>query len=386
MKIVHIITRLLRAGSEENTIANCLYQARQGHEVWLVHGNDFDPAHYDELANEIHLKELPELVHQLHIVQDYKAIRAFESFCRNVQPHVINTHQSKAGIVGRLGGRRAGVPVIIHGIHIAPFLGAGKLKSALYAAAERYAARSTTAFISVSDGMRDAFLQNNIGQPEQHHVVHSGMNIERFANAPLPSDWRDLLNLNETATPEQHRPPVVVMLAAFEPRKRHQELINAFRQVISANPDSILLFGGTGPIFEEIETYISSEGLSKNIKCLGHRSDPEKLIALADVCVLSSSLEGLPRVVVQYVAAGKPVVLSDLPGISEIVKNGENGVITSEHDIGQIGQILCTLFKDPEQLAKLAAGSKAKCVSSWSTETMCTEVEAIYFNYLKMVT
>ena len=375
MKIVHIITRLLRAGSEENTIANCLYQAEQGHEVWLVHGDVFDPKHYEELGGKIKLVELRSMVHPLHPAKDLRATLDFAKLCREIRPDVINTHQSKAGIIGRFGGRLGRVPVIIHGIHIAPFVGTGKAKDLIYTTIEKAAASSTTAFISVSEGMRDSFLDRKIGKTGDHFVVHSGMDIAKFHNPELPEDWRALVNLGDGDSAE--KPPVILMLAAHEPRKRHVELIEAFRQVLAQFPDAVLLLGGQGPLFEEVSGYIAAQGLERNVKCLGHRKDAERLIALADICVLSSSQEGLPRVVVQYVAGGKPVVVADLPGISEIVRHGENGIVTSAADVAEMGPVMTGLLQDRTELERLAAGSRAFDTSSWSTEAMCRKVEAI---------
>lgn len=375
MKIVHVITRLLNAGSEENTILNCLYQAEQGNEVWIVHGDEFDSRHYDELPAKLHLVELKSLVHKLKPKIDYVATREFAEFCHRVGPKVVHTHQSKAGIIGRYGAKRAKVQTVIHGIHIAPFVNVGPAKAFLYTKAEKAAARQTDAFISVSAGMRDEFLKRRIGLEQDHYVVHSGMNIDGFKETAWPDDWRELLNMNEG---QERRPPVVLMLAAFEPRKRHIEFIDAFESVLVSNPDTILLLGGGGPDIEKVKAYVHVAGLEKSVKILGHRKDPQKLIALADICALSSSQEGLPRVAVQSLTANKPIVISWLPGISEIVQDGFNGIVTDAVDVGKMGVAIQNLINDKDLYNRLSSGATTTDTSSWTVEEMCSNTLGIY--------
>ncbi|TIT46771.1 MAG: glycosyltransferase family 4 protein, partial [Mesorhizobium sp.] len=137
---------------------------------------------------------------------------------------IVHTHQSKAGIVGRLAAREANIPCIIHGVHILPFVHVGNAQRLMYLAAERLAAKCTQAFIDVSQAMRDICIANHLGSADQHHVVHSGFDLKRFANAQWPQQSHLLLG---TAVGEP-KPPVILMLAALEPRKRHIEFIEAF--------------------------------------------------------------------------------------------------------------------------------------------------------------
>ena len=147
MHIVHLLTRLLRAGSEENTLETCRWEIAQGHQVSLIHGAAPDPYWEHHLPRGLTRITLPEMVHPVHPLQDMRAEKRLRQIYRALDPDVIHTHQSKAGFVGRLAARAVPNAVVAHGIHIIPFEGVTPAKRALYLAAERLVGRQTDVFI-----------------------------------------------------------------------------------------------------------------------------------------------------------------------------------------------------------------------------------------------
>jgi glycosyltransferase involved in cell wall biosynthesis len=374
MRIVHVLTRLLRAGSEENTIASCLSQAAAGHEVYLIHGKDYDGCYQESIGSQVNLIKANSLVHTLSPSNDIIASIQLSRLFRAIGPDIVHTHQSKAGIIGRLSARIAGVPCIIHGVHIAPFVNVSLLERSIYLAAERAAASMTHAFIDVSRGVRDIYVSHKVGSPDKHHVVHSGFKLKRFRQAEYPADWRDILAIG----PNDPKPPTIVMVAALEPRKRHKEFIEVFPRILTAVPQARLLLAGEGPAHNETAATIQRLGLAKNVNLLGFRKDPEKIIALADICALTSAREGLPRVVMQYLSAGRPAVVNDLPGLDEVLKHGRNGLIAPPDDLAGVADGIRDLLLDPERLKLLADGARNTDLSSWEVDNMCAQIEHIY--------
>lgn len=372
MRIIHMLTRLLRAGSEENTVATCLWQAEHGHDVTLIHGPDPDPHWAATYGGKLSFIQIDSLVHPINPLQDVKAVRATRRLFRDLDPDVIHTHQSKAGIIGRAASNVAPAALVVHGIHILPFDGVSAAKRAVYVAAEKYAARHTDLFMAVSRSVGQAYV--DAGICDQVEPVYSGMPLARFRNATPPADWPDLLD----QPPDAPRRPVVLMLAAFEPRKRHIGFLEAMTKVIPNHPDLRILFAGKGPIEEEVRAAVSRLGLEDHVTFCGHRADPQALIALADLCVLTSEREGLPRVVVQSITAGTPVLVSDLPGIDEILHDGVNGFITDAHDLDDTAQRLSALLSEPAMLAKLAQGAQETDVSNWDLERLGARTTALY--------
>lgn len=373
MHIVHILTRLLRAGSEENTIATCLWQARNGHRVTVVHGPDPDPYWQEAYGSQIAFSEASELLHPIRPLQDLRAVRQMKVLLRQLQPDVIHTHQSKAGIIGRLAASAVPQALTVHGIHIIPFDGVNRFKRMLYIACEKAAARRTDLFIAVSRSVGEAYVEEEICRRVE--PVYSGMDLSPFRHADLPPDWPHLLGVPENAQP---RPPVVLMLAAFELRKRHQAFLKAFAGLRAEIPDVRLLFAGTGPHEDEVRATVARLGLEERVVFCGYRSDPQALIALADLCILTSEREGLPRVVVQYIASGRPVIVADLPGIEEIVQDGVNGLISDPEDMRDTAVKLRDLLLDRTALQRLAQGARATDVSGWELDRLGARTTELY--------
>ncbi len=376
-RIAHIITRLINGGADGNTVYCCNAAARQGDEVVLLHGEVTQPEIIAKLDPRVRRIRVPGLVRALSPVSDIQALWHLTRTLRAFRPDIVHTHTSKGGIIGRVAARLAGVPVIVHGVHIVPFENAGRLQRLVYLAAERATAPITSAFIDVSAGMRDLCVAAGVGRPDQHYVVHSGFDLDRFCSARPPEDWRRLLRLEA----HEARPPVLLMMAAFEPRKRHREFLEHFPKIAAEIPNVKLLLAGDGPLRPEIEDFINANNLDRQVILAGFRDDPERLIALADLCLLCSMREGLPRVVVQYLAGGKPCVAADLPGLDEVLRNGENGVVTPPNDLAALAEAAVVLLADRQKLAHLAAGAARTDLSAWDATAMCAEVAAIYEAY-----
>lgn len=382
MKIVHVITRLLNAGSEENTVASVMHQVHAGHDVWIVHGNEFNPSWYDTLGARVRLVEVRDMVHAISPGKDWAAVEALRRLYREIGPEVVHTHQSKAGILGRAAAVGLQIPAVVHTVHIAPFLNVSLAAKALYVLVEGACALVTDLFINVSEGMRDAYLSHGVGRRDQHVVIHSGMPLERYQTARVPEDWRTRIGGWSGAA----RPQLILMLAAFEQRKRQEEYLVAMASHLHANPDLCILFGGAGERLERVRARAEELAVTPQVRFMGHDQQPETLIALADVCVLVSEREGLPRVVVQYLAGGKPVILTDLPGIRELIVPEHNGLIVPADDVQAAADATVALLADREQFAALSAGARDTDVSSWAQERMGGQIQHAYEGVLERKT
>lgn len=375
LRIAHVITRLINGGADENTVHSCNCAVQGGHDVILLHGETVRPEIMAKVDLRVELIAVPDLVRPVSPVSDAKALWALTQKFRALKADIVHTHTSKAGILGRLAAWAARVPVIVHGVHIVPFVNVGTAERLIYLALEKATALITSAYFDVSEGMRDLCLAAGVGHPDRHHVVHSGFDLARFRNARPPEDWRDLLGVG----------PILLMMAAFEPRKRHLEFLNVFAKVAGRFPDMRLLLAGDGQLRSQIQSRVQDLGLERQVIFAGYRADPERLIALADLCLLASRREGLPRVVLQYVAGGKPCVVSDLPGLDEVLREGVNALITPADDMEAMADAIVKLLKDPKELSRLAQGASTSDLSNWDAELMGERIDAIYREVLDQV-
>jgi glycosyltransferase involved in cell wall biosynthesis len=379
MRIVHVITRLIRAGADENTLLTCLQQVEDGHEVVLIHGREHDPHFQETHGHRIKFLYVEKLLREISPVNDIKATFILAKHLRVLRPDVVHTHTSKAGILGRIAARFSNVPAVIHGVHIVPFVNVDRKSRYIYLALERLAATLTDAFINVSNGTRDVFVEHRIGSREDHYVVHSGFDLAAYRNARRPENWKELLGLATDA----FNPPVLLILAALTARKRHSQFLEVFRGIVDALPDTRLIICGDGEERSAIEAKISALSLKGNVVMMGFRSDPQRIVAMADICVLPSEREGLPRVVMQYLAGGKPCVVSHLPGIEEVVSHNVNGIILPSQDMMAMKSSIIELLADKRRLDILSNGARQTDLDNWDVAHMWPKMKAIYAKVLE---
>jgi glycosyltransferase involved in cell wall biosynthesis len=378
LRIAHVITRLMNGGADENTVISCNQFARSGHSVMLVHGAQAQPEILAAVDARVEIAQVHSLVRPIAPRNDTRAFGDLVRTFRRHRPHVVHTHTSKAGILGRVAARAASVPVLVHGVHIVPFANVGLLERHAYLTAERAVQGMTHAFIDVSPAMRDLCVRAGVGSPERHHVVPSGFDLSLFRTATEPADWRDLLRLR----PDDPRPPVVVMLAVFEPRKRHLECLECFPRIVVRFPDVRFVFAGDGELRGTVEARIRTLGIERNVVLTGFHPHPEQLIALADVCLIASSREGLPRVLMQSLAGGTPVIAADLPSIDEVLRHDVNGLIVRS-DLEGLADAVIGLLDDPARLARLARSAAATPLSEWDAPRMGERLEAVYADVIR---
>ena len=379
LRIAHVITRLINGGADENTVISCNEAVRSGHQVVLVHGAQTRPEILATVDERVNIVELPSLMRPIAPLGDVKALGDLVRTFRRLRPDVVHTHTSKAGILGRLAAHVARVPVVVHGVHIVPFVNVGRLETFAYLTAERAVQGMTHAFIDVSPGVRDLCVKAGVGAPERHHVVESGFDLSRFRVAKQPGDWRELLRLE----PYDPRPPVVLMLAVFEARKRHLELLERLPGIAARFPRVRFVFAGDGSLRDAIATRVRTLGIERNVVLTGFHPHPEQLIALADICLLASAREGLPRVLMQYLAGGKPAIAPALPCIDDVLRHDVNGLIVRSDDLDGLADAVVALLDDPARRARLARGAETTQLSEWDAARMGERLEAVYADVIR---
>jgi glycosyltransferase involved in cell wall biosynthesis len=375
LTIAHVQTRMNRTGGcEENTWASCVHQAESGHEVHLVCGRSSDIDAYRGRHPRVAVHQVNEMVWNISPSADWSACQALKRLFQEIGADLVHTHSSKAGVLGRVAGRMAGVPALIHGVHILPFSNVSLREKLTYVTVEHVAATVTDHFIHVSEGTRSAYAKAMVGASKPHSVVRSGMKIDQFKGAPWPSDWQEILGTQDA----QRKPVTMLMMAVLEARKRHAEFLRELARISQPGENIRVLLAGDGPEQRNLEALIAELGLGDRVTLLGYRRDPENLVALSDFSILCSLREGLPRVIVQSLAGGKPAVVSPFPGIEEIVKHGANGVVAGSRDAEDVAREAVSLARDHQRLAAYTAGAKASPVDEWSFSSMFAQLDAAY--------
>ena len=381
MRVTHIITRLVVGGAQENTVASVLgLRQKPGVEVHLISGPTTGPegSLESEFAGTPEIfTRVPELVRPIHPLKDWLALRRLEKILRGQKPDIVHTHSGKAGILGRLAARRAGVPVIIHHIHgpsFGPFQ--GLLANWIFTAAERYAAGVTTHFVCSAQAMTRLYLAAGIGRPEMFTRIFSGFPVKPFANAANDPALRSQLGLAPDAF-------VIGKIARLAPLKGHEDLLAAFQKLLPQFPRARLLLVGDGRLRTQLEARARTLGLADKVVFTGLVPPGEvpRYVGIMDCLAHLSAREALSRALPQALAAGKPVVSYDFDGADEVCLEDETGFLVHTGDIATVTQRLLQLANDAPLRERLGRRGQQFVRENFAVEQM---VDTIYNLYLKL--
>jgi glycosyltransferase involved in cell wall biosynthesis len=375
MHIVHVITRLVRGGADENTIETCNGQVGTGHRVTLIVGRELHAAMRAKLAPEVEFISLPSLVRDIAPIGDILALGQLYRELVRLNPDLLHTHTSKAGVLARIAGRTAGVKKIVHGVHIIPFFNQSGIQNYIYESLERICGTHTHLFVHVSSGTEEMYRHKRIGRKARHVIAASGMDVDRFRGSMPPNDTDDLL---KSPVEGGGRPFAILAMCALEPRKRIDKFLPIFRRLLEFRSNTVLLIAGDGPQRDALRASIKAGGLEQHVRLLGYRDDSERLLAIADALVVVSEREGLPRSVVQAAIAGVPVVSMELPGIERVVRNGETGFVVPMNNFDALIAPLVELANEPNCARRFRERLNATDFSPWRSEAMVATIETAY--------
>ena len=381
LRVLHVITRLIVGGAQENTLLTAIGQHRTpGFRVTLLAGIDDGPEgnlHDEARAAGVDLRLMKELVRPIAPLTDTIALAKLTAFCRHGRYDVVHTHSSKAGILGRLAARAAGVPIVVHTLHSLVFgEHATATQNALYIVLKRMVAPLTDRFISVCDATRRGALAKGIGRPEQHCTVYSGFPIDPFLRV------REELSVAEAKRRAGLSPEhlVVGKVARISQQKGHDYFVEAARLIASAEPRARFLLVGDGNQRQLIEDRIDQLGLRERFVLTG-LVPPEAVPALMqamDVVVHTSVREGLARVIPQAAAVGKPVVGFALDGTPEAIQDGVSGFCARPYDAANVAARVLEVLPDEDRRHRMGEAGRTFAVANFSVRAMVERINAVY--------
>ncbi len=390
MRILHISTRLIQGGSQENTVLSCEGQARSGHEVHLAFGPIYGPegsmldrvrGFRTEDGGRIETHEIPDMIRKVHPLRDYKAYKQLRALIREIQPDIVHTHSSKAGVIGRAAGwaegGKAGRVGVVHTVHGPPFHEyESALRNRVYIAAERWAARRCHSIVCVAEAMRGRFLGAGIGSTKQYSVVHSGMEIDVFLHARESEDRAGVRRGLGFCDGDI----VIGTVARLAELKGHDDLLESLGEEMKQNLRWKMLWVGDGWWRERLEQRVAQMGLRGRVVITGMvpmERVPAMLRAM-DVCVHPSYREGLPRVVPQALLCGVPVVAHDVDGTGEVCVDFETGRLVAAGDHEELRGAVRWMVDHPELAERTADAGRRRCIRMFGAEKMVSRLEKVY--------
>ncbi|HVN75874.1 MAG TPA: glycosyltransferase family 4 protein [Thermoanaerobaculaceae bacterium] len=371
LRVLHAITMLELGGAQRNTLDTVAGLDRREFAAGLACA---DAGELLPEARELPDTELFELAHLRREVRPWADARAYaelRSAIRRFGPDVVHTHSSKAGILGRLAARRERVPIVVHSIHGFGF-GPHQPQPVRWAflSAERVAARWTTAFIAVSRRNLDDGARMGLFRRERARVIRSGIDLAAFRAHSGGERVRTELGIPPNA-------PLVVQIACFKSQKAPERFVELAARLAARVPAAHFLLVGDGALRGALERGRREAGLERRLHLPGWRRDVPAILDAATVVTLTSRFEGLPRALVEALAAGVPVVAMAVDGVSEAVRDGKNGFLVAEGDVEALAARVAELLSD-EPLRRRLAGGAAAGLAEFERDTMVRQQEALY--------
>jgi glycosyltransferase involved in cell wall biosynthesis len=320
MRVAYLITRADAVGGASihvRDMASAVIE-RGGEALVLIGGRG--PV-TDELASRgVPFEVLPHLCRQISPWRDAVAVATAARALRRWRPDLLSAHTAKGGVVGRLAGAIAGVPVVYtpHGLTVGDRL--GRRAGLVFGMVERALAPLARRIVLVSEAERQLALRCGVGRAEQLSVVHNGVMENALRARP------------------ELKPARIISVARFEQPKDHAALIDALAAL--KHLDWTLDLVGGGPLELVVKQQVERLGLASRVRFRGARTDVAELLAQAQVFALSSRSEGLPRSILEAMRAGLPVVASRVGGVAEQVEDGVTGLLVDGSPMAALNRLL----------------------------------------------
>jgi len=395
MRIVHIITRLILGGAQENTLITCKLLARRGYDVTLITGPAIGPEGelFEQTKGQGYkVIVVDRLIRAINPIYDIASYYEIKKHLRQLQPDIVHTHSAKAGIVGRFAahslreamdeergtkeeGRKTKPKIVhtIHGLAFHPYQ--SNWLNKFYIAIEKAAAKRTDFFISVADAMTNQSLAADIGRPEQYVTVYSAIEEEDFLE-PISQekirDFRRKYGIAEDAV-------VFITIARLFMLKGHEYIIESAKQLSKRFANIIWLFVGDGNLAEYYKEQVRKLGLAERIRFAGLLPPSQIPLAIqsSDILVHCSLREGLARALPQAMLCGKPVVSFDVDGAREVV-NKNTGRLIEAKNVEQLTEACAELAEDENLRERLGKGGREFVKEKFAPETMVDKIEEVY--------
>jgi len=390
LKIVHIITRLILGGAQENTLITCKLLAQRGHDVTLITGPAIGPE--GELFNQTKNEKydvivVPKMIRAICPLYDTTSYFQIKRLLDRLKPDIVHTHSAKAGILGRFAAHRLkgkwseNLPAVVHTIHGLAFHPyQSRWLNKFYIAVEKSAAKRTDSFISVADAMTEQALAVGIGERERFVTAYSAIKEDDFLR-PISEerkrDFRQKYQISEGAV-------VLVTISRLFMLKGHKYIIESAKQLSKQFDNAFWLFVGDGNLADYFKEQVRRLGLAERIRFTGLLSPSRIPLAIqsSDILVHCSLREGLARALPQAMLCAKPAVSFDVDGAREVV-NENTGRLIEPMNVEQLTRACAELVGNRELRDRLGKAGREFVKEKFAPETMVDTIEAVYQKLLQ---
>ena len=327
------------------------------------------------LRSEIERLQIPVIDFPLTSFYDSSMVqqtRRFVSYLKQHHIEIVHSHDFYSNIFGMTGAALARVRG-----RVASKRETTGTRSFAQRTAERGAFKLAHAVVANAGAVKKHLIDHGVAE-EKIVVIYNGLDLTRFNLNGAPPEALARLNLEAL-----RGRPVVTMVANFEYRvKDHPMLLRAAQRVRSEVPEAVFVIAGEGELRAETEKLAAELGLKDSCLFIGRCASVPDLLSASDVCVLSSQAEGFSNSILEYMAAGRAVVATNVGGASEAIVEGETGHLVNAGDDRAMAERLIALLHDPEQRRTMGVNARRRIEQCFSCETRLTATTALYQKFL----
>jgi glycosyltransferase involved in cell wall biosynthesis len=363
LRILHVIESLGRGGAERQLVNQILAHDRSSIQSSVIVLNP--PLH---LAHELKTAGVAITTFDLPRFRDFtRAIFRLTAMVKALKPDIIHTWLTRADIYGRIAAMLGGRIPVISGIHAPIYAPTMYLdnpqqkrwKLALIRQLDRWSGYlAKTIYVGCSYDAADSTSKALSIPPERLRVIYNSINIS-----------------NATSN---HSGKKIITVGRMIPQKGQIYLINAMPAILAQHPDATLDIVGEGPLRSELEQQVLSLGIGHAVRFLGVRSDVPDLLASSDVFAFPSLWEGLGIVMLEALAAGLPVVASNIAVLREIVDDGQQGLLVQTQHPQALAQAIINLLADPDERRSMGQSGRRKILERFDINVTVSQWTELY--------
>lgn len=349
--VCHIITKLELGGAQKITLRTVAHLDRSKFRPILITGGE--AAELDADAAKlpgVEFHRVTSLVRAISPIQDVAAFFALTKLLRRIAPTIVHTHSSKAGILGRWAAWAAGVPVIVHSVHGFGFTPEQHpLIRQMFMVVERWTSRLTQWIFTDSESNRQQGIALGFFDKDRSSMLPPGIDLHAVRAVQVdPDEKKSSLGLNREKL-------LVGMVAPFKPQKAPLDFIRVAAKICQRRQDVQFVLVGDGELRQAIEKEIGRLGLAHSVTLTGWRRDVPEIMKCLDLFLLTSRWEGLPRVYMEALSCGVPVVGTRVDGAEEIVHEGVNGFLKAPGDVDGLADRVFWMLDHGEEAKAMGA-------------------------------
>lgn len=381
IKVVRIIARLNVGGPAIHVVNLNAGLDPQRFESILISGteNPGEGSMLDyALSKGIAPIVIPEIVGEASFKpRDAQALSKLVQLLRKEKPQIVHTHTAKAGFVGRVAARLAGVPVIIHTYHGHVLHGYySPRKTQLLRQMEAILAHLTDHIIAVSERVKQDLVTYRVAPAEKIGVIPLGFDLAPFVAARANrGEFRREFGLDAHA-------PLIGIVGRIFPIKNHRLFLDAAARVAAQQSDARFVIVGDGTLRGEMESHTRELGLGERVVFTGWRRDLPRIYSDLDVLVVSSDNEGTPVSAIEAMASGCPVVATAVGGLPDLIADGETGCLVPAKSPDALANAVLSLLQNSPLAERLGAAAQASVLERFTVSRLIVDIERLYDRWL----